>query len=218
MTISAMLSQLFFAALRAWFDKENIRCPINRVSQPGNEDDWLVLSLDHSLMGKPSYECMSVAQQGYYSLNGEKLHPGVFHGDGVRPEFFFHGTDMEALCLILSRGTIMSSGELGQQKHTPDGVYSFGLQQRSSASSYVFHGGVQIVFESPGCVMTMSNSAKFAGCPPGVILRSWRTKPEWGAVGREWIHNSSSIRVAGVRVLPGMAKQWVQSRFAFQDM
>ena len=99
-----MLSQLFFAALRAWFDKENIRCPINRVSQPGNEDDWLVLSLDHSLMGKPSYECMSVAQQGYYSLNGEKLHPGVFHGDGVRPEFFFHGTDMEALCLILISG------------------------------------------------------------------------------------------------------------------
>ena len=201
----------FMRALQAWFGALHIDPPVSRVYQD-TADEWLVLELQD--MNKPSARCMEVVRQGFYVLEGQKLYPGLWEGSDNLPSHFYHGTDISGAISILRARTIKATGELGLSPHTPDGVYSFGLEQRSLASSYVVFGGCQICFRSPGLVMTMANSGLFRVCPPGVILRTWRSSAKrFKAAGREWIHNSESIELLGLRIRPQTAIEWLQSPY-----
>ena len=202
-----MLGGSFFECLKYcfWFVPETL--PVQGIFE---EDEWLYLQLVD--MQAPSKETWNVIRQGYLRFQGEKLYPGLWEGDAARPAFFYHGTDMQSLISVLRMRTLKPSSELGQPPHKPDGVYSFGLQERSEQSSYVSHGGVQIQFESPGLIMTMANSQRIGACPVGAILRTWRSSvKKFGARGREWIHNSNSIRITGIRVRKDVAAAWMKN-------
>jgi hypothetical protein len=182
--------------------------PVLEVSQDDDSEGWIVVTLGN--MRKPSAECMETIRQGFFKLDNQRLQPGLWEDDPHRPAWFFHGTSIPSFMSILKAGTILSSGT-----HVPDGVYAFGLQARSNSSSYVTYGGCQICFRSPGLVMSMNNSGLFRACPPGVILRTWRSSVKrFGAQGREWIHNSDSIEIVGARLQPHAVMAWLQEHHA----
>lgn len=144
-------------------------------------------------MPRPSQECMKQIKLGHYNMNGKELWPGL-QGDD-KPNIFYHGTDIDGLC-----GILLTKIMVGNPTHRPHGIYSHGWEFRNKDSSYVHFGGCQIAFKNPGLVMSMNASALFDQVPPGIILRTWRTRPKYGAAGREWVHSADSIRIIAARV------------------
>ena len=199
------LAAAFWRACNLFFEGKTQR--VLEVTQEDDSENWLVVQVCN--MQKPSNASMDTIRQGHFVLDGQNLVPGLWEESAERPDFFYHGTNVPTFLKILTDGTIQSAGV-----HVPDGVYSFGLQARSSASSYVQAGGVQICFRSPGLVMSMKNSGLFRGAPPGVILRTWRSSNKrFKAAGREWVHNSDSIEVLGARIRPEAALKWLHQHF-----
>lgn len=199
------LAAAFWRACNVFFAGKSSR--VGQVTQDEDSENWLVMQVVN--MQKPSQACMNTIMQGSFDLDGQRLVPGLWEEDALRPPFFFHGTSVPTMFQILTDGGLKSSGHCH-----PDGIFSFGLQDRSSASSYVQWGGVQICFRSPGLVMSMNNSGLFRACPPGVILRTWRSSSKkFKAAGREWVHNSESIEIVGARIHPGAAQQWLLENF-----
>ena len=113
------------------------------------------------------------------------------------PPWFYHGTDVYNMLQVLICG-LMSSGDIRQRPHTPDGVYCYMLQDESLKSMY-FKGAVVTFRNDHSICVSEAETRKLMKIPQKIIGRRMRSLARRvGNEGCEFIHCAADCCVTAV--------------------